>query len=171
MSGLTPLFALLAILAATLGAVGVWSPRRLSVKVGALLVAFALMGTGYAAMLDLLSKPKPASFEWLLSEAREATVLGNSMVEDEAIYVWLQLDGIVEPRAYRLPWDKRAAEQLQQAARAAAEQQTALRMRLPFEKSLDDRAPRFYALPQPALPPKDQAAPSAIRVPPPGTDA
>ena len=32
-----------------------------------------------------------------------------------------------------------------------------LRMRLPFEPSLDDREPRFYALPQPALPPKDGA--------------
>ena len=160
MSGLTPLFALLAILAATLGAVGVWSPRRLSVKVGALLVAFALMGTGYAAMLDLLSKPKPASFEWLLSEAREATVLGNSMVEDKAIYLWLQLDGVKEPRAYELPWDRRTAEQ-----------QSALRMRLPFERSLDDRDPRFYALPQPALPPKDALTPPPRIVPVPGSDA
>ena len=171
MSGLTPLFALLAMLAATLGAVGVWSPRRLSVKVGALLVAFALMGTGYAAMLDLLSKPKPASFEWLLSEAREATVLGNSMVEDKAIYLWLQLDGVKEPRAYELPWDRRTAEQLQTAARAAAEQQSALRMRMPFERSLDDRDPRFYALPQPALPPKDALIPPPRIVPVPGSDA
>ena len=65
---------------------------------------------------------------------------------------------------------RNAAEQLQEAARSAAEQQTALRMRMPFEKSLDDRAPRFYALPQPALPPKDRAAPPAV-VPPPGSDA
>jgi hypothetical protein len=28
-------------------------------------------------------------------------------------------------------------------------------MRLPFEPSLDDGEPKFYALPQPALPPKD----------------
>jgi hypothetical protein len=28
-------------------------------------------------------------------------------------------------------------------------------MRLPFEPSLDDREQKFYALPQPALPPKD----------------
>ena len=171
MNDRTPLFAVTAFLAAALAMICIWSPRRLPLKAGALALAFALMGTAYGAMLDLLSRPKPAGFEWFLAKVGEATVLGSATVEDEAIYVWLQLDGIVEPRAYRLPWDKRAAEQLQQAARAAAEQQTALRMRLPFEKSLDDRAPRFYALPQPALPPKDQAAPSAIRVPPPGTDA
>jgi len=28
-------------------------------------------------------------------------------------------------------------------------------MRLPFEPSLDDREPKFYAMPQPALPPKN----------------
>jgi hypothetical protein len=106
-----------------------------------------------------------------LSEAREATVLGNSMVEDKAIYLWLQLDGVKEPRAYELPWDRRTAEQLQTAARAAAEQQSALRMRLPFERSLDDRDPRFYALPQPALPPKDALTPPPRIVPVPGSDA
>ena len=171
MSDLTPLFALLAVLTAILATVSVWSPRRLPVKVGALLVAFALMGTGYAAMLDLLSKPKPASFEWWLAAGGDATVLGNSMVEDEAIYLWLQLDGVKEPRAYRLPWDRRTAEELQTAARAAAERQSSLRMRLPFEPSLDDRDPRFYALPQPALPPKDAAEPPPSIAPVPGSDA
>lgn len=171
MTDLTPLFALTALLAAALATICVWSPRRLPLKIGALSLAFALMGTAYGAMLDLLSRPKPAGFEWFLAKAGEATVLGSAAVEDEAIYVWLQLDGVGEPRAYRLPWDKRAAEQLQEAARSAAEQQTALRMRMPFEKSLDDREPRFYALPQPALPPKDGAGPPPVRVPAPGTDA
>ena len=170
MSDLTPLFVVTALLATALATVCVWSPRRLPVKAGALILAFALMGTAYGAMLDLLSKPKPASFEWWLAKAGEATVLGSSTVENQAIYLWLQLDGIDEPRAYRLPWDTRTAEQLQAAARAAAEQQTALRMRLPFEKSLDNRDPRFYALPQPALPPKDALDPPKV-VPPAGTDA
>ena len=112
MSDLTPLFALLAVLAATLGTVSVWSPRRMTVKAGALAVAFALMGTGYAAMLDLLSKPKPASFEWWLDKAGEATVLGNSMVEDQAIYLWLQLDGVAGAARLRAalgPAHRRAA--------------------------------------------------------------
>jgi hypothetical protein len=28
-------------------------------------------------------------------------------------------------------------------------------MTMPFESSLDDREPMFYAMPQPAMPPKD----------------
>lgn len=171
MTDLTPMFAVTALLAVALATICVWSPRRLPLKAGALALAFALMGTAYGAMLDLLSRPKPARFEWLLDAAGEATVLGNSMVEGEAIYVWLQLDGVDEPRAYRLPWDQHIAEQLQAAARSAAEQQTALRMRMPFEPSLDEREPRFYAVPQPALPPKESTRPPAIRVSPPETDA
>ena len=163
------LFALAALIAACLGSIAVWAPRRLLVKASAL-GAFALfMPLGFAGWSDLLSRPKPVAFEWWLSKADEATVLAGTFREGQGIYVWLQLDGTDEPRAYRLPWDQRTAEQLQQAARAAAEQQTALRMRMPFEKSLDDREPRFYALPQPALPPKDSAGPPPIRVP--GTDA
>jgi hypothetical protein len=170
MSDLTPLFAILVVLAAMLAMMSVWSPRRIGIKAGAVVVAFALMATTYAAMLDLLSRPKPASFEWWLSRAGEATVVGSTLDESRAIYVWLQLDGVAEPRAYALPWDKRVAEQLQTAARAAAERQSAVRMRLPFEATLDNREPRFYALPQPQLPPKDAARPPAQIVPP-GTNA
>jgi hypothetical protein len=122
-------------------------------------------------MLDLLSRPKPASFEWWTSRAAEATVVGSSLDESRAIYLWLQLDGVPEPRAYALPWDQRVAEQLQAAARTAAERQSAVRMRLPFETTLDDREPRFYALPQPAMPPKDAMRPPAQVLVPPGTNA
>jgi hypothetical protein len=111
------------------------------------------------------------SFEWWLGRADEATVLGSSIKEDEAIYLWLQMDAAEEPRAYVLPWDRRMAEELQQAAREAEEGQSALRMRLPFEPSLDDREPRFYTLPQPALPPKDELDPPAQRFQPPGREA
>ena len=78
MSDLTPLFAVLVLLAATLAMVSVWAPRRVEIKVGAVVVAFALMASTYAAMLDLLSRPKPASFEWWTSRAAEATVVGSS---------------------------------------------------------------------------------------------
>ena len=70
-----------------------------------------------------------------------------------------------------LPWDQKLAEQLQKAAREAADRQAAVRMRLPFEPTLDDRAPRFYALPQPALPPKDEPSQPAQVYRQPGTNA
>jgi hypothetical protein len=44
-------------------------------------------------------------------------------------------------------------------------------MRLPYEPSLDDRKPMFYAQPQPAPPPKDMTGPPAQIYQPPGRDA
>ena len=44
-------------------------------------------------------------------------------------------------------------------------------MRMPFEPSLDELEPRFYALPQQALPPKDHADPGPQYYQPPGQDA
>jgi hypothetical protein len=85
-------------------------------------------------------------------------VLGSSLREDDGIYLWLQLPNAGEPRSYVLPWDREIAEQLQAAQREAEETQGGLKMRLPFEPSLDDREPKFYAMPQPAPPEKEAPA-------------
>jgi hypothetical protein len=171
MTGIPALFVVAAALAATLATVSIWAPRRVAVKIGALALACAFLPAAYAAMVDLLSKPKPVTFEWWLDSAAEATVLGSSVAEDTAIYLWLQVDGVSEPRAYVLPWDRTIAEQLQKAAREAAERQASVRMRLPFEPTLDDRGPRFYTLPQPALPPKNGPGAPAQVYRQPGTSA
>ena len=63
------------------------------------------------------------------------------------------------------------AEELQQALRDAGQQGGGVRMRLPFEPSLDDLEPKFYARPQPALPPKDLTQPPPEFYQPPGRDA
>jgi hypothetical protein len=161
MSGIAPLFATAALIAAALASISIWSPRRLPVKLGSLMLAAAFMPMGYAALADLLSKPKPVGYEWWLGNADHATVLASTIQEGEGIYLWLQLDNVAEPRAYVLPWDRKLAEQLQKAMQTAEEEQGGVGMRLPFEPSLDDREPKFYALPQPAPPPKDTDRPPA----------
>ena len=82
-------------------------------------------------------------------------MLGSAFREGEAIYLWLQLHDTPEPRSYVLPWSRDLAEQLQTAQREAGENQGEVRMRLPFESSLDQLEPRFYAMPQLESPPKD----------------
>jgi hypothetical protein len=66
--------------------------------------------------------------------------------------------------------DRARAEQLQQALREAEQNGRGVRMRLPFEPSLEDREPKFYAPPQPALPPKHAVQPPQLYQPP-GRDA
>ena len=161
MSGVPQLFLLAAALAAILGLISIAAPRRLAIKVAALATVVLFLPVAYASLIALLSKPKPVDLEWWLTDATEAEVVASRLIENEGIYLWLQLVGVAEPRAYVLPWDRNSAEQLQKALREAEQNRSGVQMRLPFEPSLDDREPKFYALPQPALPPKDQPHPPA----------
>jgi hypothetical protein len=158
---LTYLFCTVAVLAGALASISVWAPRRLAFKLLAVGGAALFLPIAYAGFAQLLALPKPVALEWWQANAEEATVLAASLREDEAIYVWLQLKGVPEPRAYALPWHRDLAEQLQAAQREAEEAQTQVQMRLPFEDSLDEREPKFYAMPQPQMPTKDLGAPPA----------
>lgn len=171
MTDLPYLFALAATTAAVLASFAIWAPRALPAKLGALACAAVFLPVGYASLSDLLSRPKPVELEWWLAQAEEATVLGSRMEEGDSLYLWLQLSDTPEPRAYRLPWDRKTAEELQAALEEAERNGTGVRMRLPFESSLDRREPRFYAMPQPALPPKDLTHPPAQVFRQPGEDA
>ena len=152
---LSRIFVVATVMVVALALVAVWAPRRPAVKFGATGLALAFVPLGYLALAELLSKPKPVELEWWAARAEEATVLGSTMREGRGIYLWLQLAEFEEPRSYVLPWNRELAEQLQKALAEAEENNTQVRMRLPFEPSWDDREPKFYALPQPALPPKD----------------
>ena len=171
MTGVLQPFVGAAALAATLALISIWAPRRLAIKSAALAATALFLPLAYASLVELLSQPKPVDLEWWLSDAADAEVLAARQVEGEGIYLWLQLPDVAEPRAYVLPWDRASAEQLQQALREAEQQGSGVQMRSPFEPSLDDREPKFYALPQPALPPKDLLEPPPEFYQPPGRDA
>ena len=159
MNDLFYLFGATVLVAALLANIGIWAPRRTAVRVSALLVSMLFIPLAYASAAALLSRPKPVSLEWVQGAAAEAAVLGSSIEEGRAIYIWLQLRNSPQPRAYTLPWNREVAEQLQEARREAERQGTGLVMRMPFEHSWESREPKFYALPQPALPPKDAGEP------------
>lgn len=122
---------------------------RRSASVG---LFIALIAVVYAGAIEMMSRPKEARLEW--RSINNATLLGASLKEGEAIYVWLEVQGADEPRAYALPWSMEQAEQLQQAMSEAEANGTGVVVSDLFERSLDTGEPKFYAQPQPALPPK-----------------
>jgi hypothetical protein len=149
----------------------IWAPRQAFVKICALVTAALYVPLGYASLSELMSTPKPVSLEWWLSRTNEATVLASSIREGKGIYLWLQLTNVEEPRAYVLPWKKELAEDLQKAMREAESAESGVGVRLPFEPSLENQEPKFYALPQPAMPPKDMTDPPPTYYKQPGVDA
>ena len=160
-------FAGAAILAAVLATIGIWAPRRAWIKAGAVAVAALFLPLGYLGMIDLLGKPKPWALELGGHSVEEASVVSAVMREDVAIYVWLRIPGIAEPRAYALPWSEQTARQLQAAQQKAEQDGDAVRMRMRFSDTLDDREPVFYARPREALPPKSVPGGAPVHVSPP----
>jgi len=148
------LFAASAALATVLAAIGIWSHRKLYAKIAAVAATALFIPTIYLSYADLLSRPKPASLEWWNRDASEATVVGSRLREGEAIYLWIELAGSDEPRAYKLPWQQELAKQLYGAQREAQANGTKVQMRSPFKQQTENQEPLFYALPQAALPPK-----------------
>lgn len=153
MQDLLWLFAITAVLAALLANIGLWSPRRVWVKLIAVGLVIAFLPTAYASYVSLLSRPKPVELEWLRHQPEDTALLASSMVEDEAIYLWVEVAGLDQPRAYVLPWSEETARELHGAQRDAREDGGQVRVRFPGE-AFQPGERMFYAEPPQALAPK-----------------
>jgi hypothetical protein len=140
--------------AAALASIAIWAPRKTSIRVAALLVAALFIPIAYVELVEMLSKPKPMSFEWLERSAAKATVLGVSLHEGTAIYMWLRLDGAMEPRYYVLPWRQSLAERLEDAIEDAVARRTGVIITKPFDpKNLKDGGELNVEIVPPPTPP------------------
>ena len=114
-------FYLAAISAAVLLAtVAIWAPRRTPPRAAAVVLAVAVIPASYAALTELLGRPKPVDHEWWSGRTTTAVLLGTSVDEGRAIYLWVQLDGETRPRYYQLPWRRTVAEKIQEVTDEAA---------------------------------------------------
>lgn len=163
MTGVIYPFAVLTALGGALAWIGISSRQPLWLKTGAIALTAMMVVVSYAAFVDLLSRPKPLRLEWSLPDLSEATVLGARFREGETIYLWVQVDGLDEPRYYALPWQEALAKQLHGAQQEAQAAGTEVRMKRPSGQKTEKGETVFYPAPQPALPPK-QAPGTNVRV-------
>lgn len=128
-------------------------------SIAVLLTAF-LVPIGYMAVTELLSQPKPMAHEWFKRHVDEAIVLGVSVREGEAIYLWLRLDDSLEPRYYVLPWQQQLAEKLQNVVDEAIQDGAAVTIANPFSrKTFDDLGSMNVQIIRPPQPPMKPPAP------------
>ena len=144
-------------------AIAIWTPRKTWIRAGAVLTTVLFVPIAYATLTVLLSKPKPVSMEWFERNAERATVLGASLDEGKAIYLWLLLEGSKEPRFYVLPWQQQTAEQLEDTLESAIKSRSEVILKDPFTKrsnqetsslSIEIKPPPTLPLKPPQLPPR-----------------
>ena len=92
-------------IAAALATIAIWAPRPTRVRVLAIVITALFIPVVYVQLMEMLSKPKPMSFEWYQRATKKAVVLGVSINENESIFVWLRPSGSTEPRFYVIPWN------------------------------------------------------------------
>ena len=126
------LFSAAVLIAATLASIAIWAPRVTYTRFAALVVALLFIPLGYVQLIEMLSKPKPVSHEWYDNDVDKAEILGVSLEEGQAIYLWLRLDGAVMPRYYVMPWAQSTAEELEDAVEEAARKNGTIILRQPF---------------------------------------
>ncbi|MGI9524992.1 MAG: hypothetical protein ACR2PG_25470 [Hyphomicrobiaceae bacterium] len=144
--------------------IAIWSPRQYWIRCLALSLAMLTIPLCYLAFAGLLSKPKPQRLAWFERSVGSAQLLGASFSEGKAIYLWLRLSGMSEPRYYALPWNRKAAETLQDEIEEAARQNGQLMVVKPFTNDMyaQDGGLNIRIVPPPTLPMKPPRFPDRI---------
>ncbi len=160
MNILFQLFAAAIAIAAALATLAIWAPRPTRIRVLAVVITAMFVPVAYVQILEMLSKPKPMSFEWYERATRKAVLLGVSLHENESIYVWLRPSGSTEPRYYVIPWNLKLAEKLQKATSAAARGNSTVVLEDPFQRrSLEEWGDLNVEIVPPPMPPMKQPPP------------
>jgi hypothetical protein len=162
MNDLFVIFGALLGLVAPLASIAIWSRRRTPVRTLAVVLTALFVPIGYIGITDLLSQPKPMQHEWFKRHVDEATLLGVSLSEGRAIYLWLRLDDSLEPRYYVLPWQQQLAEKLQNLVDEAIRDGASVTISNPFSrKSFDDLGSMNMQIVRPPQSPMKPPSPPA----------
>ncbi len=143
-----------AVFAAALASIAIWAPRPTRVRVLAIVITTLFIPVAYVQLLELLSKPKPMSFEWYERNMKKVVVLGISLHEKESIYLWLRPAGSFEPRYYVVPWNLKLAERLEDAVDQAVRGNSTIVLEDPFSRrSLEEWGNLNIEIIPPLVPP------------------
>ena len=137
----------------------IWSRRDTWARPAAVVLFLAAMPTISLAAIESLGWHRPIELVWDLNPG-DYRVLAAKMVQDKAIYIYIDDDARLEPRPIILPWNNDTANAIQRALDGApdgAEGQFVMR----YQPSLDMSEQQFHPLPhEPALPSKDAPEPA-----------
>ena len=151
-------------IAAALASIAIWAPRPTRIRVFAIVITALFIPIVYVQTIEMLSKPKPMSFEWYERNTKKAILLGISLHEGESIYLWLRLAGSFAPRYYVVPWNLRLAEKLEDAVAEAGRRNSTIVLDNPFyRRSFEEWCNLNLEITPPSMPPQKRP-PSPPRI-------
>ncbi|MGH6618828.1 MAG: hypothetical protein ACREF6_04745 [Alphaproteobacteria bacterium] len=160
MNALIYVFVATIAVAAVLATLAIWAPRAPKTRFAALLATLLFIPLGYVQLVEMLARPKPISFEWFRRDVEQAQILGASLDEGRAIYLWLRVDKDIEPRYYVLPWKQNVAEKLEDLIDNAVRNNTTIILKEPFiRKFMKDMGDLNANIVPPPLPPQKMPTP------------
>jgi len=146
--------------AALLATLAIWAPRRPLVRFIALAVTVLFIPIAYLQFTEMLARPKPIAFEWFRRNVEQAQLLGASLDEGRAIYLWLRVDQDVEPRFYVMPWRQEVAEKLEDMIDNSLRNNSTIVLKKPFiRKFMEDMGDLNANIVPPPLPPQKMPTP------------
>jgi hypothetical protein len=145
---------------ALLATLAIWAPRAPRIRFAALFAVLLFIPLGYVQLVEMLARPKPIEFEWFRRNVEQAQVLGASLDEGRAIYLWLRVDQDIEPRYYVLPWKQEVAEKLEDLIDNALRNNSTIILKQPFiRKFMENLGDLNANIVPPALPPQKMPTP------------
>ena len=143
-----------------LALLAIWAPRKPLIRFAALGATVLFIPLGYMQYIELLARPKPIEFEWFRRDVEQAQILGVSLDEGRAIYLWLRVDKDIEPRYYKLPWKQEVAEKLEDVIDNALRNNSTVILKQPFiRKFTKDLGDLNANIVPPPLPPQKMPTP------------
>jgi hypothetical protein len=137
----------------------IWSRRDTWGRPAAVVLFLAGMPTIALAAIETMGYHRPIELVWDMPEG-DYRVLAAKMVQDKAIYIYIDDESRVEPRPIILPWDNDTANAIQRALDGAPDGSEG-QFLMSYEPSLDMNEQQFHPLPQePAPPPKSTPEPA-----------
>jgi hypothetical protein len=131
----------------------IWSRRDTWARPAAVALFVAALPTIGLAAIESLGWHRPIELVWDLEEG-DYRVLAAKLVQDKAIYIYVDDETRVEPRPLVLPWDNDTANAIQRALDGAPAGSEGEFM-MSYEPSINMSEQQFHPAPQePAPPPK-----------------
>lgn len=134
--------------------------RGITTKIAAICLATSTLPAFSVAMIEQLSHSKELSLQWLRTQGEQGIVIHKAVIRPP-VMIELMIEEDDASRLFHVPWSEELEKSLQDAMEQSQDGRKG-QMRFRFERSWE-KEPKFYSMPWPAPPSKDEKKPKVFK--------